>query len=119
MNRLPKGRILCKKDDFQRVYNKGRSYANRYMVLYVSPRDDDSSKVGFAAGKKLGNAVVRNRVKRILRESYRLNQRELKKGHELLLVGRKALIGEGCAKAQEAFLQLCQRAGIMREKVMD
>ena len=112
MFNLPKRRILRKKKDFQTVYRYGRSYANRYLVLYVFRDEGLGGKVGFAAGKKLGNAVVRNRVKRLLRESYRLHQRKVRPGVALLLVGRHALVGEKCAAAQRAFLGLGKKAGI-------
>ena len=114
MYRLPKKKILRDKEEFQTVYRHGRSYANRYMVLYVIPWQE-GSKAGFAAGKKLGNAAVRNRVKRLLRESYRLSQATLRKGYALLLIGRKGTIEAGCDEVREAFLQLCQRAGIREE----
>ena len=67
---LPRRRIIKRRSDFQRVYRSGRSYANRYFVLYVFPSDGVRGRVGFAAGKKLGCAVTRNRVKRLLREAY-------------------------------------------------
>ena len=115
MYRLPKKRILRDGNDFQKVYRHGRSYANKYMVLYVFPMEE-GSKVGFAAGKKLGNAVIRNRVKRLLRESYRLLQGQLSAEHMLLLIGRKASVEAGCSEVQEAFRQLCKRAGIWEER---
>lgn len=114
MYRLPKKRILRDKKKFQTVYHHGRSYANRYMVLYVFQTEDDS-RAGFAAGKKLGSAVVRNRVKRLLRESYRLSQKQLQKGYALLLIGRKATTEARLDEVRKAFCQLCGRAGIWRE----
>ena len=115
-HRLPKGRIIRRKGDFQRVYHSGRSYANRYLVLYVYRDSGAGGKVGFAAGKKLGCAAVRNRIKRILRESYRLHQGSLDAGCSILLVGRKALAGARRQVSEEAFLQLCRRAGILAEE---
>ena len=58
---LPRRRIIKRRSDFQRVYRSGRSFANRYFVLYVFPSDGVRGRVGFAAGKKLGCAVTRNR----------------------------------------------------------
>ena len=110
---LPRNRILKKKKDFQAVYSRGKSYANRFLVLYVFRSNGFQGKVGFAAGKKLGNAVKRNRVKRLLRESYRMNQGAIKDGVSLLFVGRKAAVDAGCQDLEKAFLALAKKAGIM------
>lgn len=110
---LPRNRILKKKKDFQAVYSRGKSYANRFLVLYVFRSNGFQGKVGFAAGKKLGNAVKRNRVKRLLRESYRMNQDAIKEGVSLLFVGRKAAVDAGCQDLEKAFLALANKAGIM------
>lgn len=113
---LPRSRILKKKKDFQAVYSRGKSHANRFLVLYVLKTANLSGRVGFAAGKKLGNAVVRNRVKRILRECYRLHQHELEEGAALLLVGRRAAAEAHCRDVEKAFLALAKRAGIMAQE---
>lgn len=107
--------MLKRRSDFQRVYRTGRSLANRYFVLYVFESDVLEGKVGFAAGKKLGCAVVRNRVKRLLRESYRKHQAELRPGLALLLVGRKAMAGATCDVVEKSFVSLGRRAGIFSE----
>ena len=110
---LPRNRILKKKKDFQAVYSRGKSYANRFLVLYVFRSNGFQGKVGFAAGKKLGNAVKRNRIKRLLRESYRMHQSEIEEGVSLLLVGRKAALAVKCQELEKAFLALGRKAGIM------
>ena len=110
---LPRSRILKKKKDFQAVYSRGKSYANRFLVLYVFRSNGFQGKVGFAAGKKLGNAVKRNRIKRLLRESYRMHQSEIEEGVSLLLVGRKAALAVKCQEVEKAFLALGRKAGIM------
>lgn len=112
MFKLPRRNILKSNKIFQKVYRLGRSYANRYMVLYVFKGYAEPTKVGFAAGKRLGNAVVRNRVKRLLREVYRLNNNDLKSGITLILVGRKSLTDVKYQIAEKAFLDLAKRAQI-------
>lgn len=109
---LPKAKILRRKRDFQTVYGQGRAWVNRYLVLYVLISKELAGKVGFAAGKKLGNAVVRNRVKRLLRECYRLHQHELRSDAALLLVGRRPLVGKKYVCAERSFLSLAKRADI-------
>ena len=115
MYKLPKQNILRKNKQFQSVYRYGKSYANRIMVIYVLSNKDTQRKVGFAAGKRLGNAVVRNRVKRLLRETYRLNQHKLKLGFDLLLVGRKPMVDVKYKVVSKAFGDLCTKARILDE----
>lgn len=113
--RLEKKLRLCKNQNFQRVYRGGRSYANKLLVLYVLPNRTESLRVGFAAGKRLGCAVVRNRVKRLLREVYRFNQGEIISGVDLVLVGRQAMVKADLKSTTKAFFDLCGKAGILRD----
>ena len=73
-----------------------------------------AGKVGFAAGKKLGCAAVRNRVKRLLRECYRLHQDDLRDGIAVLLVGRKAMADAKYGEIERAYLTLGKKMGIFR-----
>ncbi len=111
--KLSKQGMLHQNKKFQAVYKSGKSYANRMVVLYVLPNKDNVRRVGFAAGKKLGGAVVRNRVKRLLRESYRLNQYKLIDGVDLILVGRQAAIKADRMEVTKAFIHLCNKAKIL------
>lgn len=113
MFKLPKSGILRKNKSFQAVYRAGKSCANRQLVLYVLPTKSGERRVGFAAGKRLGKAVVRNRVKRLLREAYRLNQHRLAPGADLILVGRQSIVDERLPAVVAAFLKVCDRAGLL------
>lgn len=113
---LSKRGLLKKNKSFQTVYRMGKSYANRQLVVYILPNKSGERRVGFAAGKRLGNAVKRNRVKRLLREAYRLNQHHLVSGFDLIIVGRQTIAGEKLSAVQEAFVHLCRRAGIMKKQ---
>ena len=112
MYKLPKSMILRSGAEFQRVYKCGRSVANRHIVMYTAKNPRSGGKVGFAAGKKLGNASIRNRVKRLLRECYRLNRHRLKDGYDLLLVGRKSAVEYSYDTLEKAFIELAKRSGI-------
>ena len=106
MYRLSKKHILRKNSGFQMVYSTGKSYANRMMVLYVLPKTGGTRRIGFAAGKRLGNAVVRNRVKRLMRETYRLNQDKLAEGVDLIIIGRQSIVNVNQPDIVSAFLAL-------------
>lgn len=111
--KLSKQGILHKNKNFQAVYKAGKSYANKMIVLYVLPTNSTVRRVGFAAGKKLGGAVVRNRVKRLLRNSYRLHQHKLVQGIDLLVVGRQAAVESNSTAVGKAFVHLCEKAKIL------
>ena len=63
---------LKRNSDFQRVYREGKSYANHYLVLYVLQNQTERNRLGISVSKKVGNSVVRHRMARLIRESYRL-----------------------------------------------
>ena len=113
---LKRGRMLKRRSEFQRVYHKGKSYAGRYLILYVFKNyHGEKDHAGFAAGKKLGCAVVRNRVKRLLRESYRLEQAKVPQGVTLLLVGRAAAVKAKRQPVQQEFVRLLKKAKLWEQ----
>lgn len=112
--KLSKDMKLHKNKHFQVVYRYGKSYSNKFLVLYVLPNHSSNRCIGFAAGKRLGCAVVRNRVKRLLREAYRLNQQQLQFGVDLVLVGRRPVVDAKYVAVAHAFLDLCAKAKIIK-----
>jgi len=81
---------LSRSGDFDRVYREGDSRANRYLVLYSFPRSDSTRQMrfGMSVGRKVGNAVVRNKVKRRLRDALRSLSEQLPEGHDFVVVAR-------------------------------
>ena len=79
---------LKKYGDFQRVYQKGRSYANKYLVMYVLRQDTRKNHIGISVSKKVGNSVVRHRITRLIRESYRLHENDFDDGLDIVIVAR-------------------------------
>lgn len=113
MYKLKKSGLLRKNKSFQAVYKLGKSYANKYAVLYVLPTRGAERRVGFVTGKRLGGAVVRNRIKRRFKEAYRLNQQRLADNVDLIVIGRQPIAKADSAIISKAFLDLCGRAKLL------
>ncbi len=74
--------------DFRRLYRSGKSEAGGFVVVYMQPNKRGCNRVGFTVSKQLGNAVMRNRTKRLMRESYRLMEDRLDIGYDMIIVAR-------------------------------
>jgi ribonuclease P protein component len=81
---------LRRNDEFSRVRSQGRSYSARNIVVVVLPNDLGTTRYGFAAGKRLGNAVRRNRAKRLMREAIRAEQASIASGFDIVVIARNA-----------------------------
>ncbi|MBE7002290.1 MAG: ribonuclease P protein component [Ruminococcaceae bacterium] len=97
---------------FRRLYATS-GHANGYLVLYAKPNGSATNRVGITASKKLGHAVVRNRVRRRLREIYRLNEDRFAPGWDIVVVARSRCIAAPFEKLTAAYLSLAEKAGIL------
>ena len=85
---------LKKNYEFKKVYNEGRYYVEKYVVMYIIMNNSASNRVGFSVSKKVGNSVVRNRVKRLMKEVYRQFADITKLGYDMVFTAR---VGSGSA----------------------
>lgn len=92
--------------DFTAVYQKGKSLANRYLVMYVKKNDRQKNRFGISVSKKVGNSVIRHRVTRLIRESVRLHDEKIEQGYDIVLIARSSVKGKGFADVESAFLHL-------------
>ena len=107
---------LKKNSEFQSVYRTGRSYANKYLIMYVLDTEKQGSRIGISASKKFGNSVERHRFARLVRESFRLNEDILKDGKDIVVVARAAAKDKSFDKIESAFLHLCGLHNIIEEE---
>ena len=97
---------LKKNADFQNVYRNGKSYANKYLVMYVLENNKEINRLGISASKKVGNSVVRHRFARLVRESYRLHENIFNSGLDIVVVARKDAASVGYYEIESALLHL-------------
>ena len=102
-------------NQFKIVYNNGKSYANRDLVMYLRKNDSDTNRLGISVSKKVGNSVVRHRVTRLIRESYRLNEEKLLQGYDIVVVARANAKGKDYFDICRAFLHLAKLHRIIEE----
>ncbi len=93
-------------NEFAFVYRNGKSYANKYLVMYVVKNDLNVNRIGISVSKKVGNSVVRHRITRLIRESYRLNEAAFHTGCDIVVVARAGAKGRNCSEISSAMLHL-------------
>ena len=102
--------------EFQMVYNEGNSKANRYLVLYYRKNDLEYNRLGISVSKKVGNSVVRHRITRLIRESYRLNEPLFCNGLDIVVIARASAKGKSYQEIESALLHLAGKHHITGEK---
>ena len=107
---------LKKNSDFRRLYARGKSSANRYLVVYCRRNGRGVNRLGYTVSAKLGGAVVRNRVRRRLREIARLNAPRMKTGWDIVVVARARAAAAPYAELERSYRDACARLGLMREE---
>ena len=107
---------LKQNSDFRRLYAKGKSSANRCLAVYCRRNGRGVNRMGYTVSARLGGAVVRNRVRRRLREIARLNMPELKSGWDIVVVARTRAVTASYAELDRAYRDACAALGLVREE---
>lgn len=97
--------MSLKDKEFRQVYQKGKSKANRLLVMYVM-ENSGQDRIGISVSKKVGNSVVRHRIKRLIKESYRLNRHKIKNGCDIVIIARDTAKDKSYAEIDSALLHL-------------
>lgn len=97
---------LKKNHQFQFVYKKGKSYANKYLIMYIVENSLGINRIGISVSKKVGNSIVRHRVTRLIRESYRLHENIFNSGLDMVIIARPSAAAVGYGEVESAMLHL-------------
>ena len=98
---------------FQRLYSKGTSCSDRNIVIYFLPNRLMINRLGITVSKKTGGAVLRNRTKRLMKESYRLNESQVKSGYDIVLVARRNIVNADFHAINASFLKLMKKLDML------
>lgn len=106
---------LKKNENFLQVYRQGKSYANKYLVMYILSNKTEQNRFGITVSKKVGNSVVRHRITRLIRESIRLNFNLFEKGYDIVFIARKTAKGRKYQEIESAVLHLGRLHHILKQ----
>ncbi|MCT4545073.1 MAG: ribonuclease P protein component [Vallitalea sp.] len=107
---------LKKRKDFKIVYNKGKSLANGYLVMYIYSNGDSINRLGISVSKKVGNSVVRHRVTRLVKENYRINENRIKLGYNIVVIGRVNSSKASYKDINRSLLDLLRKHNLLEKK---
>jgi ribonuclease P protein component len=105
---------LKKTNDFHNVYENGKSYADKFIVVYVWKNGSSQNRLGISCSKKIGNSVVRHRFARLVRESYRLHEEMFNSGLDIVVVARTCARDASFFDIEKSLLSLAGKARIMQ-----
>lgn len=113
---LPKKYRLKRKNEFSYIFKRGKTIANQYLVLYYAPaKQENENRVGFAVSKKIGNAVIRNRIKRRMREAIRPSLPYIIAGYDLIFIARIKIKGISFKDVEKNMYTLINKVGLMQK----
>ena len=106
---------LKRNQDFQNVYQNGRSYANRYLVMYVLKNGTEYNRLGISVSKKVGNSVVRHHLTRLIREVYRLHEDTFNSGLDVVVIARMSAKDISYHQVESSLLHLANLHHILKK----
>ncbi|NLP17236.1 MAG: ribonuclease P protein component [Clostridiales bacterium] len=110
---MKKTSSIKKSEDFREVYSTGKSYANKNLVMYMKRNKSKENRLGISVSKKVGNSVIRHRITRLIRESYRLNEDSILEGLDIVVVARIGARGKNYIEIEDSLLHLMKLHGVL------
>lgn len=107
---------LRKNAEFRAVYRRGKSFSNNLLVLYVYRNRKNFNRLGISVSKKVGKSVIRNRIKRLIKESFRLNCDNFKTGYDLVFIARNASNNKDYSNISNSVKNLIKKSGLYKWK---
>ena len=111
--------VLRRKEDFDRIYRKGKSVGDRYVVIFCMRNDLGFNRIASLASKKVGNSVKRNRARRLMRESVRISDAEIRQGYDLIIIARNTINGKKCADVKKSIEAALRRLKVIEKKKVE
>lgn len=105
---------LKKNMEFKKVYDKGNSMANRLLVLFMMKNGENFNRVGFSVSKKVGKSVTRNRVKRLMKESFRAVGPRAAKGYDIVFIARVNIKEASYSDVEKAMAHLLRKSKLLK-----
>ncbi len=106
---------LKSNSDFKNVYNRKKSFANKYLIMYIKENGTDTLKLGVSVSKKVGNSIVRHRLARLIREAFRLNTDNIKSGFDIVVIARAGLKDKTYFETESAMLHLLRLHRLIKD----
>ncbi|HLR21681.1 MAG TPA: ribonuclease P protein component [Tissierellaceae bacterium] len=107
---------LRKNIEFRKIYDHGKNYWNRNLVLYVKRNKLKKTRVGYTITKKVGNAVTRNRLRRRMKEIYRLNYSDIKEGYDLIFICKKNTVNLSYKELESSMVHIMKMARVFKNR---
>ena len=97
------------------IYKKGKSYVNKYLIMYLLNNKEEENRLGISVSKKVGNSVVRHRITRLIRESYRLQKDKFQTGYDIVVIARSNAKDKSYSEIESALLHLAKLHNILED----